>query len=82
VPVDFVHGNASNMPFDHDSLDLVACCAAFNNFAEPVLALREMHRVLRPAGCALIIDLRPDVSRQAVQAEVARRAARSGHRAG
>jgi ubiquinone/menaquinone biosynthesis C-methylase UbiE len=72
VQVNFRHGNAANMPFDDDSFDLVACCAAFKNFAEPIRALREMHRVLRPSGRAIVIDLRHDVSRQAVQAEVGR----------
>jgi ubiquinone/menaquinone biosynthesis C-methylase UbiE len=69
--VDFRHGNASAMPFDGDSFDLVVCCAAFKNFSEPVLALQEMRRVLRPGGRALIVDLRRDVSKQAVNDEVA-----------
>lgn len=80
VQVDFRHGNASNMPFDDNSFDLVTCCAAFKNFAEPVLALREMHRVLRPSGRAIVIDLRHDVSRQAVQAEVERMSLRPASR--
>jgi len=72
VQVDFRHGNAADMPFDDNNFDLVACSAAFKDFAEPVLALREMHRVLRPSGRAIVIDLRHDVSRAAVQAEVER----------
>jgi ubiquinone/menaquinone biosynthesis C-methylase UbiE len=72
VQVDFQHGNAADMPFASESFDLVACCAAFKNFADPVQALREMHRVLRPSGRAIIIDLRHDASRAAVQAEVER----------
>jgi len=60
VAVDFRHGNASAMPFEPDSFDLVVCRAAFKNFSEPVAALDEMHRVLRPGGEALIIDLRGD----------------------
>jgi ubiquinone/menaquinone biosynthesis C-methylase UbiE len=71
VWVDFQHGNASAMPFDGDSFDFVVCCAAFKNFSEPVRALQEMRRVLRPGGRALIVDLRPDVSKQAVNDEVA-----------
>jgi ubiquinone/menaquinone biosynthesis C-methylase UbiE len=38
------------------------CRAAFKNFGQPVEALNEMHRVLKPGGQALIIDLRNDVS--------------------
>jgi ubiquinone/menaquinone biosynthesis C-methylase UbiE len=71
VRVDFQHGNASAMQFDGDSFDLVVCCAAFKNFSEPVRALQEMRRVLRPGGRALIVDLPRDVSKQAVNDEVA-----------
>jgi ubiquinone/menaquinone biosynthesis C-methylase UbiE len=60
VPVTFLHGDAAAMPFDPDSFDFIVCRAAFKNFTEPVRALDEMHRVLRPGGGALIIDLRRD----------------------
>lgn len=56
VPADFRLGNAATMPFRTGSFDFVLCCAAFKNFAEPVLALREMYRVLRPRAGA---DHRP-----------------------
>jgi ubiquinone/menaquinone biosynthesis C-methylase UbiE len=62
VPVTFRHGNSAAMPFDPDSFDFIVCRAAFKNFTEPVRALDEMHRVLRPGGTALIIDLRGDAS--------------------
>ncbi len=61
VAVDFRLGNAAAMPFENDAFDFLVCRAAFKNFSEPVLALQEMHRVLRPGGRALIIDLRRDV---------------------
>jgi ubiquinone/menaquinone biosynthesis C-methylase UbiE len=61
VHVEFRHGNASEMPFADSSFDLLVCRAAFKNFSEPKNALREMHRVLRPGGRGLIIDLRRDV---------------------
>jgi ubiquinone/menaquinone biosynthesis C-methylase UbiE len=70
VVVEFRHGNASDMPFPADSFDFIVCQAAFKNFSEPVRALCEMHRVLKPTGKALIIDLRPDASPTAVNAEV------------
>jgi ubiquinone/menaquinone biosynthesis C-methylase UbiE len=61
VHVEFRQGNASQMPFADASFDLLVCRAAFKNFSEPKNALREMHRVLRPGGRGLIIDLRRDV---------------------
>src|SRR5215510_12254648 len=60
--IDFRLGNASAMPFADESFDFVYCSAAFKNFSEPVEALNEMHRVLRPGGGAVIQDLRKDVS--------------------
>jgi ubiquinone/menaquinone biosynthesis C-methylase UbiE len=62
VRIDFRFGNASSLPFPGDSFDFIYCSAAFKNFSEPVKALDEMHRVLRPGGEALITDLRRDVS--------------------
>ena len=70
VAVTFEQGNASSMPFGPDSFDFIVCRAAFKNFSEPVQALNEMHRVLRPGGKALIFDLRPDASPEAITAEV------------
>jgi ubiquinone/menaquinone biosynthesis C-methylase UbiE len=62
LDIDFRLGDASQMPFGDATFDFVYCSAAFKNFSEPVAALNEMHRVLRPGGEALIVDLRKDVS--------------------
>lgn len=62
MQVDFRRGNASGMPFQRESFDFVFCRAAFKNFSQPVAALREMYRVLKPGGRAVIIDLRKDAS--------------------
>ncbi|HEV2365424.1 MAG TPA: class I SAM-dependent methyltransferase [Caulobacteraceae bacterium] len=70
VGIDFRRGNASAMPFEPDSFDLIVCRAAFKNFADPKGALREMHRVLAPGGTARIYDLRREVSDEAIEAEV------------
>lgn len=71
VRVDFRHGSASDMPFDDGQFDFVYCRAAFKNFSEPVRALREMYRVLKPAGRALIVDLRRDAPMSAISEGVA-----------
>lgn len=60
VKVDFREGNASAIPFADNSFDLLVCRAAFKNFSEPVKALNEMNRVLRPGGTGIVIDLRRD----------------------
>ena len=70
VRVEFKEGSASNMPFPKNSFGFLLCRAAFKNFADPVGALQEMCRVLRPGGRALLIDLsrdaRPDDVSRAV----------------
>ena len=65
--IDFLHGNASAMSFPNDSFDFLVCSAAFKNFTEPQRALEEMHRVLRPGGQALIVDLRKDASKESIR---------------
>ncbi|MGA2427700.1 MAG: methyltransferase domain-containing protein [Candidatus Acidiferrum sp.] len=60
VKVDFRRGNASSMPLPDATFDFLLCRAAFKNFTEPARALQEMHRVLKPGGQGLIIDLRKD----------------------
>jgi ubiquinone/menaquinone biosynthesis C-methylase UbiE len=62
VGIDFRQGNASAMPLCDDSFDFIVCRAAFKNFSHPVEAMNEMYRVLKPGGCALIIDLRKNAS--------------------
>jgi len=70
VDVDFQHGNASAMPFADDTFDFILCRAAFKNFSQPLEALNEMHRVLKPEGRAFIIDLRKDASMDDISAYI------------
>ncbi len=72
VKVDFRLGNASKMPFADESFDFILCRAAFKNFSEPLEAMREMRRVLRPGGRAVIIDLRKNTPKQEIDAHVDR----------
>ena len=53
VRVDFEHGDAADLPFPDSQFDFIVCRAAFKNFARPLVALNEMHRVLKPGGTAL-----------------------------
>lgn len=62
VKVEFKQGSASKMPLESDRFDFLLCRAAFKNFGDPVGALREMCRVLKPGGRGLVIDLRRDAS--------------------
>jgi ubiquinone/menaquinone biosynthesis C-methylase UbiE len=62
VKVRFQLGNAAALPVEDASVDFVVCRAAFKNFSEPVKAMAEMRRVLRPGGTALLEDMRRDVS--------------------
>jgi ubiquinone/menaquinone biosynthesis C-methylase UbiE len=70
VAVTFRLGNASDMPLADGLFDLIVCRAAFKNFSEPVLAIEEMHRVLKPGGKAVILDLRQDASPGVIAAHV------------
>ena len=70
VDVDFRHGNASAMPFADGTFDFTFCQAAFKNFREPVKAIAEMYRVLKPQGTAVIVDMRRDASTADIEQEV------------
>ncbi len=72
VKVDFNHGDATTMPFADNSFDFAVCVAAFKNFTQPILALNEFYRVLKPNGTALIVDLRRDASMANINEEVKR----------
>src|SRR5262249_31630227 len=63
-------GDAAAMPFPAGSFDAIVCRAAFKNFSRPDAALDDIHRVLRPGGFAVIVDLDPDVSPQAIREAV------------
>jgi ubiquinone/menaquinone biosynthesis C-methylase UbiE len=67
VDIAFDHGDAADLPLPANGFDFVVCTAAFKNFTRPLAALDEMHRVLKPGGTALIIDLRKDFSPQAIR---------------
>jgi len=70
VTVTVEQGNASALPLPDASFDYVVCTAAFKNFSDPVGAINEMHRVLKPGCAASIYDLRKDATAADIATEV------------
>jgi|GEM_PF-754363 len=54
--VTFVEGSAERLPFGDGGFDAVLERDALHHVAEPGRALREMRRVLRPDGVAVIVE--------------------------
>ncbi len=57
-PPTFIVGDAAALPFAAGSFDLVISTLSLHHWDDPSAALREIARVLRPEGRALIWDLR------------------------
>lgn len=70
VMVDFRQGNASMLPLLDGTFDLIICSAAFKNFSEPLKALEEMYRVLKPNGVAIILDMNHDATNEDIENEI------------
>jgi len=70
IQAEFRQGDAANMPFESESFDFLFCQAAFKNFSQPVKAIAEMYRVLRPGGTGIILDLRRDASQAEIDREI------------
>jgi len=56
--VDFSIGDAKRLPFDDHAFDMVICHQLLHQLPEPVVALREIHRVVKPTGALLVRDVR------------------------
>lgn len=54
--VSFYMANASNLPFANNSFDVIVSANAFHYFDDPLAALGEMKRVLKPEGTVVIMD--------------------------
>jgi SAM-dependent methyltransferase len=53
---EFVDGDAVSLPFDDASVDVLRCERVFQHLPDPAGAAREIARVLRPGGRAVVID--------------------------
>ncbi len=57
----FVVGDVAALPFDDASFDIVVSTFSMHHWSDPPAGLREIERVLRPGGRALIWDLKPGI---------------------
>lgn len=60
-------GTVLALPFGDQRFDHAISASSLHEWADPVTALAEMHRVLRPGGRYVISDLRRDVDRTTFQ---------------
>ena len=56
LAVDFVQGNAQQMPFADNMFDGVTCAFGCRNFSDLDAGLREMYRVLKPGAQVTILE--------------------------
>ncbi|MEH2317706.1 class I SAM-dependent methyltransferase [Nostoc sp.] len=54
--VSFQTASASRLPFDSNSFDVIVSANSFHYFDQPLTALKEMRRVLKPDGKVIILD--------------------------
>ena len=56
LPVDFIEGSAEGIPLEKASIDTVVTTWTLCSIPDADRALREMHRVLKPAGRILFVE--------------------------
>lgn len=61
IPAEMILGDAHVLPFENDSVDMVASRATIHHLPDKPKALVEMFRVLRSGGVGLIHDARRDM---------------------
>jgi len=54
--IEFMEGDALNLPFEDSSFDATTIAFGLRNLADPVRGLREMTRVLKPRGRAVVLE--------------------------
>lgn len=68
-PVDLRRGRLESLPLDDAELDVAFCVLVLHHVPEPLAALREAARVLRPGGRLVVVDMLPH-DREAYRAQM------------
>jgi ubiquinone/menaquinone biosynthesis C-methylase UbiE len=55
-PVELIHGDANRIPLADASIDTIVVTWSLCSIADPAAALREMRRVLKPAGTLIFVE--------------------------
>jgi demethylmenaquinone methyltransferase / 2-methoxy-6-polyprenyl-1,4-benzoquinol methylase len=55
-PISWINGDAMRLPLPDACVDVVSIAFGIRNVADPRLAMREFHRVLRPGGRVIILE--------------------------
>lgn len=55
--VEFRRGELENLPIADAEVDAAVCILVLHHIPDPPLALREMRRILKPGGVALVVDM-------------------------
>ena len=68
-----VQGDAHEVPLPSSSAEFVISRSTLHHWRDPVTAIREIDRILKPGGVAIIHDVRRDASDEALEAFNAQR---------
>lgn len=56
--VTFQRGDATKIPYDDHTFDMVLCNSVLHHVSDPLQLFNEINRVVKPAGAILLCDLR------------------------